>query len=91
MKRTVLSIAIAAALQAMSGCTIVPAATAAKACSLLDTASQEADLAGGWYLQAGELLERCGVQGAREAATVRACYADSRSGYRSSKECEAPQ
>ncbi len=74
---------------ALSGCTVVPASTAHSACELLNTASQEADLAPAWYLRAGEVLEACGQDRAKADAAARACYAEARNGYRDSKECEA--
>lgn len=73
------------------GCTVVPTGTAHRACELLQTASEEADLAPGWYTRAGEVLERCGRPDARAEAQAKACYAEARSGYRDSKECEALQ
>jgi len=73
------------------GCTVVPTGTAHRACELLQTASDEADLAPAWYLRAGELLERCGKPDARAVGEYRACAAEARSGYRDSKECEALQ
>lgn len=91
MKRRVLHVAIAAALQAMGGCAMVPTGTARQTCELLQTASDEADMAPAWYIQAGEVLERCGKPGARAEAEAKACYAEARNGYRDSKECEAQQ
>lgn len=79
----------AAGLLSLSGCTVVPAATAHRACELLNIASSEADLAPAWYTEAGDVLERCGHKNARAEGETRACYADSRNGYRDSKECEA--
>lgn len=89
MKRRVLCLAIAAALQSMAGCTLVPASTAHGACELLQIASTEADLAPAWYLRAGEVLHRCGQPDARAAAESRACFASARGGYRPREECEA--
>lgn len=83
-------LAIAAAV-ACTGCTVVPAATAHRACELLQTASDEADLAPAWYSRAGEVLERCGQPEARATGEWRACKAEARSGYRDSAECEALQ
>jgi hypothetical protein len=83
------AIAGAAGLLALSGCTVVPAATAYQACELLQTASSEADLAPAWYSEAGKVLERCGDENALAQGEVRACYAEARNGYRDSKECEA--
>lgn len=59
------------------------------ACELLQTASDEADLAPAWYLRAGEVLEACGQDRAKADAAARACFAEARNGYRDSKECEA--
>lgn len=73
----------------ITGCAVIPTSTAQSACELLNTASQEADLAPAWYLRAGEVLEACGQDRARADAAVRACYAEARNGYRDSKECEA--
>ena len=86
--RALAIVALAAAV-ALSGCTVVPAPTAHRACELLQTASDEADLAPGWYEQAGEVLERCGNPGAKAEAAVKACFASARNGYRDRKECEA--
>ena len=90
MKRRLLYIAIAAALQTMAGCAIVPASTAIETCQLLDTAASEADMAPAWYIRAGEILYTCGYQHAREEAAARACHSQARNGYRDSEECEAP-
>lgn len=79
----------AAGLLSLSGCTVVPAATAHRACELLNIASSEADLAPAWYIDAGTVLERCGRENARAEGELRACFADARNGYRDSKECEA--
>ena len=84
------AIAGAAGLLTLSGCTVVPAATAYQACELLQTAASEADLAPAWYIDAGTVLERCGRENARAEGDLRACFADARNGYRDSKECEAP-
>lgn len=86
MKTIALTLAAAVAL---SGCTVVPATTAHRACELLQTASDEADLAPAWYLQAGEVLERCGKPDAKAEAAVKDCFASARNGYRDRKECEA--
>jgi hypothetical protein len=86
--RALTIVALAAAV-AMSGCTVVPAPTAHRACELVQTASDEADLAPAWYLQAGEVLERCGKPRAKADAAVKACFASARNGYRDRKECEA--
>ena len=77
------------AAAALSACTVVPVGTARQACDLLQIASDEADLAPDWYVNAGALLERCGREGAIPAAERRACFASARNGYRDSKECEA--
>ena len=83
----ILGILIAAAL--LGACTVVPVGAARQACDLLQIASDEADLAPDWYVNAGALLARCGREGAIPAAERRACFASSRNGYRDSKECEA--
>ncbi len=80
---------ILVAAAALSACTVVPFGTAHQACDLLQIASDEADLAPGWYVDAGAVLKRCGREGAIPAAERRACFASSRNGYRDSKECEA--
>ena len=84
MKRFCVLIAAAA----LAGCTVVPAGTARQACDLIQVASDEADLAPSWYVQAGAVLDRCGREGAVAAAERRACFASARNGYRDSKECE---
>lgn len=73
------------------GCTVVPTGTAHRACELLQTASEEADLAPAWYLQAGDVLELCGQPDARAVGEYRACAAEARAGYREHQECEALQ
>lgn len=82
---------IMAALLLLTGCTAVPTATAFQACGLLQTASDEADLAPAWYLRAGEVLELCGQPDARAVGEYRACAAEARAGYREHQECEALQ
>ena len=77
------------AAAALAGCTVVPAGTARQACDLIQVASDEADLAPSWYVQAGAVLDRCGREGAIAVAERRACFASARNGYRGSKECEA--
>ena len=77
------------AAAALSACTVVPVGAARQACDLLQIASDEADLAPGWYVDAGALLARCGREGAIAAAERRACFASARNGYRDSKECGA--
>ena len=84
--KSILTLLVAAAI---TGCTVVPTGTAHRACELLQIASDEADLAPAWYLDAGALLERCGRPDARAEAEAKACYASARNGYRDSKECEA--
>lgn len=84
----ILIVLIAAAL---GGCTVVPAATAHRACELLEIATMEADLAPAWYIDAGVVLDRCGRPDAVAEGKARACYAEARNGYRDAKECEAPQ
>ncbi|MBL7091060.1 MAG: hypothetical protein ISS20_19930 [Acidovorax sp.] len=76
-------------ISCITGCTVIPTGAANSACELLNTASQEADLAPAWYLRAGEVLEACGQDRAKVDAAARACYAEVRNGYRDSKECEA--
>ena len=83
------AVAVCMSVVALAGCTVVPAGTAHSACELLQTASNEADMAPAWYLRAGEVLERCGHPGAKAEADTRACFASARNGYRDSKECEA--
>lgn len=84
-----LAISLMAASALLAGCTMIPAGVAHSACGLLQTASNEADMAPAWYLHAGEVLERCGYPGAKAEADTRACFASARNGYRDSKECEA--
>ena len=80
-----------AAMASASGCAVVPAGDAIRACELLQIATTEADLAPAWYLEAGMVLKRCGHDGAIAAGKVRACFAEARNGYRDSAECEAMQ
>lgn len=88
MNRAIHLLAVAAVV-ALAGCVAVPAGTAYSACRLLEIASSEADLAPAWYAEAGTVLEGCGVQDARANGDRRACFAESRQGYRSEKDCEA--
>ncbi|CAN7454614.1 hypothetical protein LJR066_002867 [Acidovorax sp. LjRoot66] len=47
-----------------------------KACRLLDVAMQEADMAEGWYLEAGKVLGgHCGIKEAPVEAERKACFA----------------
>lgn len=74
-----------AAAAALAGCTVVPAGTVHQACRVIEIAAAEAEMAPAWYVSAGQVLERCGVPGARENAEASACAAERRSGY----SCEA--
>lgn len=87
--RAALAAFAAAGVALLAGCTVVPASTTRQACSLLQTASDEADMAPAWYLQAGVLLEQCGHQDARTEAAYKACQASRRAGI--DKDCEALQ
>lgn len=82
---------MALAMLALSGCTItytsVPDAEK-KACDVLAIAFDEAQMAPAWYTQAGEVLESCGMSGAREEAIQKSCYAEAWNGYRNADECE---
>lgn len=69
------NIAISLAAAALSACTVVPTGTANQACDLLQIALTEADMAEGWYIDAGQVLTRCGVPGAAALADRKACYA----------------
>lgn len=59
----------------ITGCTVVPAATARQTCDLLDTALDEAQMAEAWYIEAGKVLEACGAREAKGRAEHKACYA----------------
>lgn len=59
----------------ITGCTVVPAATAHQTCELLNTALDEAQMAEAWYIEAGKVLKRCGIENATERADSKACYA----------------
>lgn len=85
MKRQVLQIALAAMLVSLSGCVVVPAGTAAKACRMLDIALDEADMAAAWFTEAGEVLESCAMPDARTRAEFKACMTERRDGY--TREC----
>lgn len=63
------------AVAALAGCVVAPAGTARQACDLLQIASDEAQMAEAWYLEAGKVLHACGQRDAMERAQVRACYA----------------
>ena len=70
MKTTLLLVSVL-----LSGCTIVSTATANRACSLLETATREADMPEAWFINAGPVLEQCGVADAKELADWKACHA----------------
>ncbi|MBF5003360.1 hypothetical protein [Diaphorobacter caeni] len=78
MKHQIVRIAIIAALVGLTGCVVVPAKTAANTCRMLDIALDEADMAAAWYVNAGEVLEKCGARDARERAEFRACMKERR-------------
>lgn len=46
-----------------------------RSCELLDIALDEAQMAEAWYIEAGEVLKRCGIENATERAEQKACYA----------------
>ena len=81
MKTAVTALAVACAL---SGCVIVPADTAGKACHLISIATLEAELSPAWHDSAGDVLVACGIRNAKEQAAIRTCEAQQRNGY----ECE---
>lgn len=83
MTRRLLIVSLAALL---AGCTVVPLGTAQTACSLIETANIEADLAPGWYIEAGPVLAQCGVKDAVKWSKIVACHAARRNG--SLVECE---
>lgn len=87
MKRTKSYIVIMAAIACLTGCVVVPMPTVDRACSVVDIALSEADMAAGWYEDAGEVLDACGVRGARERGEFKACMASVRDGYRTRDEC----
>lgn len=70
MKRATATLALAAAAL-LAGC----ASPSHQACRLLTIALDEAQMAEAWYIETGEVLTRCGVAGAAEAAESKACYA----------------
>jgi len=72
----------------LTGCTVVPAATAHRACELLDIAVSEAEMAEAWYLDAGQVLKACGVPDAEATAAHKACYARRVNDH--TIDCEAP-
>ena len=80
---------IFAAVALLTGCAVVPYPTASRACDLLQIAHDESQLAPGWYISAGEVLEACRKPDARAKAELRACYADRWNGYKTTEECEA--
>lgn len=83
MTKRFLIVALAAL---MAGCTVVPLGTVQTACKLIETANTEADLAPGWYIEAGPVLAQCGVKDAVKWSKIVACYAERRNG--SLVECE---
>lgn len=76
--RAALVVALGAAL---AGCAVVPLKTAHVACTTIDIALVEADMAPAWYLDAGKVLEACGVARARDRAESAACEAERRNGH----------
>lgn len=64
-----------------AGYAVVPLSTFHIACSTIDTAAIEADMAPQWYLDAGRVLEACGNPQAKDRAEVSACEANRRNGY----------
>ena len=55
----------------LAGCARPPA----DACRLLAIALDEAEMAEAWYIEAGQVLVRCGIPNAAEVAASKACYA----------------
>ena len=55
----------------LAGCARPPA----DACQLLAIAMEEGDFAEAWYIEAGQVLVRCGIPNAAEVAASKACYA----------------
>ena len=71
-----------------TGCTVLPFSTINKTCNTLQIAFDEADLAPAWYIEAGSTLEQCGYIGSKQEGERKACFAESRNGYRDHKSCE---
>jgi len=55
----------------LAGCARPPA----DACQLLAIAMEEGDFAEAWYIEAGQVLVRCGIPNAAEVAASKACAA----------------
>ena len=73
----VVKIALAVAAVLLSGCTVVPYKTTYQTCQLLDIAIKESnELAPGWYIEAGSILETCGDPTGPARAEFTACFAD---------------
>ncbi|KQO38104.1 hypothetical protein ASF19_20225 [Acidovorax sp. Leaf84] len=72
--------ALIACMLTVTGC------ASPQACALLDTALSEAQMAEAWYLEAGKVLQACGIPEAMERADSKACYA--RRFNNTSVECE---
>lgn len=65
------------AILSLAGCASVDPA----ACRVIEIANDEGDFAAAWYTSAGDVLERCGIKGSKEAAVEKSCAAQKRSGY----------
>ena len=73
----VVKIAVLTVIVLLSGCTVVPYKTSYEACYLLNIAIQEStELSPGWYISAGEILDKCGDPTAKARAEFTACFAD---------------
>ena len=73
----VVKIAVAVTAVLLSGCTVVPYKTTYEACQLLSTAINESsELAPGWYISAGNIVQQCGVDTGPGRAEFTACFAD---------------
>lgn len=59
----------------LTGCAVVPLGKFNRACYLLDVALMEAQMAPGWHIEAGEVLEACGDKDAPGRAAYMACIA----------------
>lgn len=66
----------------LAACTVMPTSTADQACELLEIAFTESNnLAPGWYISTGEILEACKVPDAKALAKEKACEANKWNGY----------
>lgn len=75
-------------LTACSGFKVIPNYEYAQLCNAVNIAQDEAQLAPAWHENAGYMLERCGIPGAKVKGQYKACIMDAMNGYREKIECD---